>query len=523
MRKLFKKAEIYGSLASVYHGSQKSPEEFVKLWKSGNFAPGLGSGNMYGPGIYSVYERAGSATERGGYGDYIYKFIVNISDYLILDEAVFNTVHPRDANLPYDEKLKLQFKKFNISWNEEFPKVQPVFTSDIAEEIKDNGIHQGLIFTGRQDGNVCVIFNPYSARMVGYSIGKTEVRFTAEKIKENNVTREPLKRDGYTEEERWRYLANTYAKNKPDSFFVYFEKINAILGEEEAKRIALSAAQNLAEKDLHIFFYDYFDQIKDILGEADMKRIVLPAAQNLAENDPGNFFKYLHRIQAELGEAEAKRLAFLAAQNLAENNESEFKNHFYTIKKLLGEAGAGKIYLRIVKKLAEQDPVLFFSKHLPSIKTDLGEDVAKELVLSAAKSLAENYPDDFFSYYFDKIKNILREADAKEVANLAAKKLVRENPINFLIIHLDKIRSILEVDEIIDIAHDAVQNFNKEDYELFSSFFSHDYFLNKFKAVLGESGADKLKQIAESKKTTASSKSRRFNKIARYLRLAKIG
>jgi hypothetical protein len=140
MMEIFKKAEIYGSLASVYHGSQKSPEEFEEFWKSGNYTPGLGSGNAYGPGIYSVYEKTNSPTERGSYGAYIYKFIVNISDYLILDEAAFNKVHPRDSNLPYEEKLKLQFNKFNIPWNGEIPKVQPEFTSDIADQIKDSNI-----------------------------------------------------------------------------------------------------------------------------------------------------------------------------------------------------------------------------------------------------------------------------------------------------------------------------------------------------------------------------------------------
>jgi hypothetical protein len=58
--RLLLKEEVYGTIATVYHGSKQSPEEFLKIFETGDLAsyastswkPGKGVGSMYGHGIY---------------------------------------------------------------------------------------------------------------------------------------------------------------------------------------------------------------------------------------------------------------------------------------------------------------------------------------------------------------------------------------------------------------------------------------------------------------------------------------
>ena len=586
---LLKEAEVHGKLATVYHGSRTPPEEFEKFWKSGDYRSGEGSGNMYGPGIYSIYQKTGETrTERGEYGKYVYKFIVNISDYLILDENVFDTVHPEKATLSYKEKLKFQFKNYVINWNKKIPEVQPEFTSDIADKIKMGGLHQGIIFTGRQDGKVCVIFTPYSARMIGYSEGKKINKFDSKKIREANPVKEPLKRQGYTEKEK---IEISLKFNFFGTLFHYTRKnISKILGEERLKeilteyaeknidndsieptnyvhtypelvmpivrKIAENDGKKFFEKNLQIYypefahtaaeklknddidsFFEHLDQIGSTIGEHN-KNIIEMASEKLADNNPRSFFYYIDKISKILN-GDIKKLVRLASRQLAQYHSKKFFNYFEKIKKVLGDESVEFAQIA-TKRLSKIGPDVFFDS-LDDIKKELGDEAIK-ITKIMAKRLSENFSSEFFNYY-DEINQTIG-SDSKELALVAVKKLVKDEQTVFF----DNFRLIKFIfeNDVIEFAQVAAENLANNDPLVLFRYFKKikqvmgergakdiferltetapQLFFNYFEEIgegLGWSEADRLRQLAESK--TASTKITRFNKIARCLRLSKLG
>ena len=71
IRQVLLTERVFGAQAFVYHGSDVSPEKLIPAFVSDTFRPG--GRDMYGKGMYTVYDFAGTKTEAGGYGSYIYK------------------------------------------------------------------------------------------------------------------------------------------------------------------------------------------------------------------------------------------------------------------------------------------------------------------------------------------------------------------------------------------------------------------------------------------------------------------
>jgi len=188
------KEEIYGNLATIYHGTRVDP----LLLKSELFLPG--SGDHYGIGMYGVYnQEEGSNTLNGEYGTTIIKIltstynVLNWDTILALDSAekMYAKIKTQLIDKVFASKVIAWFKDYMNDtygeWeNKESSMLQDgelfLFTSDIAKPCADyfrehnyfgNGENNpkinGMIYTGRKDGNCMVIYNmknyePYSYR-----------------------------------------------------------------------------------------------------------------------------------------------------------------------------------------------------------------------------------------------------------------------------------------------------------------------------------------------------------------------
>lgn len=112
-RPISKFAEIYGRLATVYTGGRTTPKEFQRQLTSGEFITGLGAGNMYGPGIYAVYDKQKYNTFSGSYGIYIYKLAIDTTGFFSFNTDVILTLYPQLKNLVKMEEIsKEDFEKY---------------------------------------------------------------------------------------------------------------------------------------------------------------------------------------------------------------------------------------------------------------------------------------------------------------------------------------------------------------------------------------------------------------------------
>ena len=122
---------VYGSQAVVYHGSKAPPDVFVPALLNDTFEPGQGEGAMYGKGLYCVYDLNKTQTESGAYGNYVYKFKVNLYGFICFDPEVAQLVYKRPLTpveqaqeLGLDEVLVEKLRKINVEVSE--------FTSNLA-------------------------------------------------------------------------------------------------------------------------------------------------------------------------------------------------------------------------------------------------------------------------------------------------------------------------------------------------------------------------------------------------------
>ncbi len=156
--------EVYGAQAVVYHGTGANPQALIDALLKDKFIPGIGSGAMYGKGLYTVYDLNDTLTERGTYGKYIIKLKVNLYGYIIFD--------PDIALKVYKKQLTPAEQAEEVGYNEDVIKVlrsvkvpTDKFTSDSA--LKVHGPLQyevkGIVFTGSRDGRVAVVYDPTTA------------------------------------------------------------------------------------------------------------------------------------------------------------------------------------------------------------------------------------------------------------------------------------------------------------------------------------------------------------------------
>jgi hypothetical protein len=157
--------EVYGAQAVVYHGTKANPQALISALLNDEFTPGEGAGDMYGKGLYTVYDLKGTQTGRGDYGDHVIKLKVNLYGYIIFD--------PDIARLVYKKPLTPAQQAEEVGYDETVVKalegVRPprkgAFTSDSARRVSEELQHEvkGLVFTGEHDGKVVVIYDPTTA------------------------------------------------------------------------------------------------------------------------------------------------------------------------------------------------------------------------------------------------------------------------------------------------------------------------------------------------------------------------
>ena len=179
IREMLLQEEVFGALAYVYTGSTTAPETFIPMIINDELDPGRGSGNMYGRGLYTVYDLPGTQTEKGIYGNYIYKLAVNLYGFICFDSDVAEKVYGRPISV-LDQMEMLGLDKVIIDYATRrltsSPK-QDKFTSDQALAVSNHikGAVKGIVFTGRHDGRVAVIYDANTVVPVSYTeVGSNE-------------------------------------------------------------------------------------------------------------------------------------------------------------------------------------------------------------------------------------------------------------------------------------------------------------------------------------------------------------
>ena len=169
--------EIYGNLGTVYHCSQNKPEDITKWLETGTWKSGSGAGNLYGPGLYTVFNFNSHNTN---YGDNIYKFHVKgIKNFFIFLPDVYNKVWNKNFN--YDQIIDEQNKRFNLNVDN--------YKDFVGSHSKLHSKVAGIVFHGNHDGDVCIIFEPRNTIPMGYSSngGKTWQKLNMSKNYKSNA------------------------------------------------------------------------------------------------------------------------------------------------------------------------------------------------------------------------------------------------------------------------------------------------------------------------------------------------
>jgi hypothetical protein len=190
------KEDIKHNLIWVYHRTKTHPDEHALT--QGLFNKDVNERATYGKGLYTTFdiESQQGPNMKATYGPYILRLKVNIEKYCILDPDVFEILHPQktQSRIQHRDFWKYVYSlKLNIpppSQNEDdFGK--PFYGSDLAyrnhETIRKLGF-SGIIFNGRQDGKVTVIWKPETLTIHSYSTddGQTWTPIKPKPLKENN-------------------------------------------------------------------------------------------------------------------------------------------------------------------------------------------------------------------------------------------------------------------------------------------------------------------------------------------------
>ena len=156
--------EVYGAQAVVYHGTEADPHTLIDALLKDKFRAGEGAGEMYGKGLYTVYDLKGTQTEKGTYGPHIIKLKVNLYGYIIFDPEIALKVYKRPL-APSQQAEEVGYNESVVNALRGVRAPESGFTSDAAEKVHKSLQHEvkGLVFTGRNDGRVVVVYDPTTA------------------------------------------------------------------------------------------------------------------------------------------------------------------------------------------------------------------------------------------------------------------------------------------------------------------------------------------------------------------------
>lgn len=162
--------EVYGNIATVYHRSQTPPDKFKEILEKNEWKSGVGAGNMYGPGLYTVFTKS---SNNRSYGKYLYKMHVKgIKNFFIFLPEIYNKVW--GTNKSYDEMIAEQNKRFKSNFYD--------YKDFIHSYSKEHSKVAGIIFHGNHDGDVCIIFEPRNVIPISYEKDGRSVKYESEKI-----------------------------------------------------------------------------------------------------------------------------------------------------------------------------------------------------------------------------------------------------------------------------------------------------------------------------------------------------
>ena len=427
MMNLIKSAEIYGSEAIVYNGSDAPPDLYIDLIVNNKLEPGRGAGYLYGKGVYTTYNLPGTATASGTYGAFVYKLKVNLYGFISFNPDIARKIYGEDLTLSqqyekvYGRKDYIFKELIALESREGFSP----FSSDLADPASHflRGRVKGLIFTGRNDGDVAVIYDPSTIVPIAWkktedsswsSFSKDQIKpaigrgiagsFEKSKYDEVDASRDRVAKEsisvlsnfdgdklGKRETESINYLiANTpttfllnfsekdwakdYLKTAIDRSLFMISPINFIESFRNKPWFdsnSGSAAKSLAEREPYSFMWGYID-------EPWAEPYIPTAAENLAKEDPAYFLYNL------IDKPWALKHIPLAAKNLAESDPSTFLHSF------INEPWAKEHFPLAAKNLTEIDPYCFLYSYR-------NEPWAKEYIPIAAKYCAEREPEYFLS------------------------------------------------------------------------------------------------------------------------------
>ena len=162
--------EVYGNIATVYHRSQTPPDIFKEILEKNEWKSGVGAGNMYGPGLYTVFTKS---SNKSSYGKYLYKMHVKgIKNFFIFLPEIYNKVW--GTNKSYDEMIAEQNKRFKSNFYD--------YKDFIHSYSKEHSKVAGIIFHGNHDGDVCIIFEPRNVIPISYEKDGRSAKLEAGKI-----------------------------------------------------------------------------------------------------------------------------------------------------------------------------------------------------------------------------------------------------------------------------------------------------------------------------------------------------
>ena len=161
--------KVYGKLATVYHRTQT--KDIIKNINKIGFQRGLG--RWYGPGIYCTYNLKSQLnnTMNNIYGSLIIKSKVNLYGYLIFNKDIAKKVYKKPLDIEQQWKFLTNKPVPDIIAKNKI--IITKYTSDLAQIFsKDINIRKmvdGIVFTGRQDGDVVVSYDESSVTPISYN------------------------------------------------------------------------------------------------------------------------------------------------------------------------------------------------------------------------------------------------------------------------------------------------------------------------------------------------------------------
>lgn len=177
--------DVYGAMATVYHGSEMQPWDivakdgttipgFIPMIVNDKFDPGSGSGALYGKGLYTVYDLDKTLTSKGEYGKYIYKFGVHLNGFVSFDPVITKLIY-KSALAPADQAREAGYDDYIIEMLEALPHEKGKYTSETAlkASVFLKGQVKGIVFTGKQDGHVALIYDVGTVVPLSWKLAKS--------------------------------------------------------------------------------------------------------------------------------------------------------------------------------------------------------------------------------------------------------------------------------------------------------------------------------------------------------------